>query len=52
MPRIVCLSDTHNYQDEIAVPNGDILLLEKGGGRSGHWTRGLSPGESSSPHDD
>ena len=26
MPRIVCLSDTHNYQDEIAVPDGDILL--------------------------
>lgn len=26
MPRIVCLSDTHNTHDEIAVPDGDILI--------------------------
>ena len=26
MPRIVCLSDTHNYHDRIAVPSGDILI--------------------------
>lgn len=26
MPRIVCLSDTHNCTDEIEVPAGDILI--------------------------
>ena len=26
MPKIVCLSDTHNAHDEIVVPDGDILL--------------------------
>jgi len=26
MPRIVCVSDTHNCTDEIAVPDGDILI--------------------------
>lgn len=26
MPRIVCLSDTHNFHDQIAVPDGDILI--------------------------
>lgn len=26
MPRIVCLSDTHNCQENIAVPDGDILI--------------------------
>jgi Icc-related predicted phosphoesterase len=26
MPRIVCLSDTHNHHQEIAVPDGDILI--------------------------
>jgi len=26
MPKIVCLSDTHNYNEEIAVPDGDILI--------------------------
>ena len=26
MPRIVCLSDTHNAHDEIVVPDGDILI--------------------------
>lgn len=26
MPRIVCLSDTHNYHEEISVPDGDILI--------------------------
>src|SRR5688572_7060366 len=26
MPRIVCLSDTHNCNDQIAVPDGDILI--------------------------
>ncbi len=26
MPRIVCLSDTHNCNDEISVPDGDILI--------------------------
>jgi len=26
MPRIVCLSDTHNFHEQIAVPDGDILI--------------------------
>lgn len=26
MPRIVCLSDTHNCNEEINVPDGDILI--------------------------
>ncbi len=26
MPRIVCLSDTHNCNEQIAVPDGDILI--------------------------
>ncbi|MGQ0541098.1 MAG: metallophosphoesterase [Blastocatellia bacterium] len=26
MPRIVCLSDTHNCNSQIAVPDGDILI--------------------------
>ncbi len=26
MPRIVCLSDTHNCHEQIAVPDGDILI--------------------------
>jgi Icc-related predicted phosphoesterase len=26
MPRIVCLSDTHNRHEKIAVPGGDILI--------------------------
>lgn len=26
MPRIVCLSDTHNCNEEISVPDGDILI--------------------------
>jgi Icc-related predicted phosphoesterase len=26
MPKIVCLSDTHNYSAEINVPDGDILI--------------------------
>ena len=26
MPRIVCLSDTHNFHDQIAVPDGDVLI--------------------------
>src|SRR5437868_6191319 len=26
MPRIVCLSDTHNCNEQITVPNGDILI--------------------------
>ncbi len=26
MPRIVCLSDTHNCNGQIAVPDGDILI--------------------------
>jgi len=26
MPKIVCLSDTHNYNEQIAVPGGDILI--------------------------
>lgn len=26
MPRIVCLSDTHNCNQEISVPDGDILI--------------------------
>ena len=26
MPKIVCLSDTHNCHDRIAVPDGDILI--------------------------
>ncbi len=26
MPRIVCLSDTHNANEQIAVPDGDILI--------------------------
>jgi Icc-related predicted phosphoesterase len=26
MPRIVCLSDTHNCNEQIEVPDGDILL--------------------------
>lgn len=26
MPRIVCLSDTHNCNDQIDVPDGDILI--------------------------
>ncbi|MDQ3063982.1 MAG: metallophosphatase domain-containing protein [Acidobacteriota bacterium] len=26
MPRIVCLSDTHNYNEQISVPDGDILI--------------------------
>ena len=26
MPRIVCLSDTHNCNEQIAIPDGDILI--------------------------
>ena len=26
MPKIVCLSDTHNFHDQISVPDGDILI--------------------------
>jgi Icc-related predicted phosphoesterase len=26
MPRIVCLSDTHNCNEQIAVPDGDLLI--------------------------
>ncbi|HKX84397.1 MAG TPA: metallophosphatase domain-containing protein, partial [Pyrinomonadaceae bacterium] len=26
MPRIVCISDTHNCNEQIAVPEGDILI--------------------------
>jgi predicted phosphohydrolase len=26
MPKIVCLSDTHNCSEQIIVPNGDILI--------------------------
>ena len=26
MPKIICLSDTHNCHDEISVPDGDILI--------------------------
>jgi Icc-related predicted phosphoesterase len=26
MPKIVCLSDTHNYHEQIRVPDGDILI--------------------------
>ncbi len=26
MPRIVCLSDTHNHNEQITVPDGDILI--------------------------
>jgi len=26
MPKIVCLSDTHNYSQQIVVPDGDILI--------------------------
>lgn len=26
MPKIVCLSDTHNCNEQIAVPDGDILI--------------------------
>jgi Icc-related predicted phosphoesterase len=26
MPKIVCLSDTHNYNEQIFVPDGDILI--------------------------
>lgn len=26
MPRIVCISDTHNFNDRIEVPDGDILI--------------------------
>ena len=26
MPRIVCISDTHNCNEEIVVPDGDILI--------------------------
>ncbi len=26
MPRIVCLSDTHNCNEQIALPDGDILI--------------------------
>lgn len=26
MPRIVCISDTHNCNDEIIVPDGDLLI--------------------------
>ena len=26
MPRIVCLSDTHNFHEQIRVPDGDILI--------------------------
>jgi len=26
MPKIVCLSDTHNRNEQIAVPDGDILI--------------------------
>jgi 3',5'-cyclic AMP phosphodiesterase CpdA len=26
MPKIVCLSDTHNFNHEIVVPDGDILI--------------------------
>ncbi len=26
MPRIICISDTHNCNEQIAVPDGDILI--------------------------
>ena len=26
MPKIVCLSDTHNCNEQIKVPDGDILI--------------------------
>jgi hypothetical protein len=26
MPKIVCLSDTHNWREQIIVPEGDILI--------------------------
>ena len=26
MPRIVCISDTHNCNEQIAVPDGDVLI--------------------------
>ena len=26
MPRIVCISDTHNFMEQISVPDGDILV--------------------------
>ena len=26
MVRVVCLSDTHNRQDELTVPDGDVLI--------------------------
>lgn len=26
MPRIVCISDTHNFHDQVVVPNGDLLI--------------------------
>lgn len=26
MPRIICLSDTHNFHEQISVPDGDILI--------------------------
>ena len=26
MPRIVCISDTHNFHEQIVVPDGDVLI--------------------------
>lgn len=26
MPRIVCISDTHNFHEQICVPEGDVLI--------------------------
>lgn len=36
MPRIVCLCDTHNYHEQINVPDGDILI--RAGDATGHGT--------------
>jgi Icc-related predicted phosphoesterase len=26
MPKVVCISDTHNFHEQIAVPDGDVLI--------------------------
>src|SRR5271156_4214435 len=50
MPRLVFISDTHNLQDKITIPDGDILIhagdLTMGGrpaeiAKAGQWLRSL-----------
>jgi len=53
MPRIVCISDTHNRNEQIRVPDGDILIHAGDAANRGtieeivlfnHWFTGLPHG--------